>query len=191
MCLGLALADTFAQQGLQVLHIVVLEHPDVGATEPGSKTNGGMVKFVRDDKAAFSNESGNDGRVCGETHGGDEGILSANEHGDEGLGNNMKIIGTTSEPGSTRRDAVALDGLLNGIGATAPGLGETEVVVGGDVEGTGTGACEGTGTGACEDLGMVVVERDAVEKTNGAAGNASDGMGETLVEAGFKAAGIE
>jgi len=183
MCLGLALADTFAQQGLQVLHIVVLEHPDVGATEPGSKTNGGMVKFVRDDKAAFSNESGNDGRVCGETHGGDEGILSANEHGDEGLGNNMKIIGTTSEPGSTRRDAVALDGLLNGIGATAPGLGETEVVVGGDVE--------GTGTGACEDLGMVVVERDAVEKTNGAAGNASDGMGETLVEAGFKAAGIE
>jgi len=38
---------------------------------------------------------------------------------------------------------------------------------------------------------MVVVGGDAIEKTNGAAGNASDGMGETLVEAGFEAAGIE
>ena len=62
-------------------------------------------------------------------------------------------------------------------------MGKTEVVVGGDVE--------GTGTGACENLGVVVVGEDAVEKTNGAAGNASDGIGETLVEAGFKAAGIE
>lgn len=183
MCLGLALADTFAQQGLQVLHIVVLEHPDMGTTEPGSETNGGMVELVGDDEAAFANESGNDGRVCGKTHGADEGILSAEEHGDEGLGGDMKIIGTASEPGSTGRNAVALDGLLDGIGATALGLGKTEVVVGGDVE--------GTGTGACENLGVVVVGEDAVEKKNGAAGNASDGIGETLVEAGFKAAGIE
>jgi len=125
MCLGLALADTFTQQGLQVLHIVVLEHPDVGATEPGTETNGGMVELVGDDEAALANESGNDGRVCGETHGADEGILSADEHGDQGLGNDMKITRTASEPGSTGRNAVALDGLLYGVGATATGLGKT------------------------------------------------------------------
>ena len=161
----------------------MLEHPDMGAAEPGTKTNRGMIELVGDDEGAFADESRDDGGVGGETHGADEGVLSADKHGDEGLADDMEIIGTACEPGATGGNAVAVDGVLDGIGATATGLGKTEVVVGGDVE--------GTGAGACEDLGVVVIGGDVVEKKDGAAGDACDGMGEAFVKAGFKAASVE
>jgi hypothetical protein len=62
-------------------------------------------------------------------------------------------------------------------------LGESEVVVRGDVEGPGAGA------GGEERL--VVVRAGAVEDHDGAAGDAGDGLGETVVDPGFETPGVE
>jgi hypothetical protein len=62
-------------------------------------------------------------------------------------------------------------------------LGEAEVVVGGDVEGPSAGA------GGEERL--VVVRAGTVEDHDGTAGDAGDGLGETVVDPGFEPPGVE
>ena len=46
MRLGLALADTLLQQGFQSVHVVMLEHPDVGAAETDTESNRRVVELV-------------------------------------------------------------------------------------------------------------------------------------------------
>ena len=61
--LGLALADDLSQKRLEGLHVVVLEHPDVGAAETNTEPDRRMVELVRDDEAALGHERGDDRRV--------------------------------------------------------------------------------------------------------------------------------
>ena len=58
MSLGLALADNLLQQILQVLDVVVLEHADLGTTEPDAVSDRCVVELVGDDKGTLAGEDG-------------------------------------------------------------------------------------------------------------------------------------
>ena len=50
MRLRLALADDLAQQRLESLHVIVLEHAHICARETDTETDRGVIQLVRDDR---------------------------------------------------------------------------------------------------------------------------------------------
>jgi hypothetical protein len=91
---GLALRDGFAELGLEVLHVVVLEHCDHGAGETGTEADGGVVELIGDHEAALANNGREGGRVGNEAHGEDHGRWLANELGDQILDLECELGGT-------------------------------------------------------------------------------------------------
>lgn len=183
MCLGLPLTNNLPQQRLQTLHIIMLEHPHIRSTQPDPKPNRRMVELIRDNKAPLTHQCRDKRRIRCEPHRTDQRVLHPHKARHKRLAHRMQIAVPALQPRSACGYAVALDGLLDGIGASAACLSEPEVVVGGDVE------CARARAG--EDLGVVVVGRDTVEEDDGATGNACYGLGKAFVHAGFEAAGVE
>lgn len=68
---GLALGDSLAEDTLQVVDIVVLEHFNDSARESGTEADGGVIELVGDDKTTLSYESGECSGVGTKTHGED------------------------------------------------------------------------------------------------------------------------
>lgn len=164
-------------------HIVMLECPDVGPAVPHTHTNGRVIQLIRDDKAPFPNQRRDDRRVGREAHGADERIFRADELRDKGLTLYMQIRRAAFESGAPCRDPVPPERFLDNIGTPALGLRKAEVVVGRDIQ--------GAGAFAGELLGDVVIFRGAVEDGDGAACDASDRLGETIVNPSFESAGVE
>jgi hypothetical protein len=180
---GLALGDDLAQELLERLHVVVLEHADARAREPDADTDRGVVELVGDDEAALADERRDDGRVGREAHGHDGRVLLADEIGDERLGLLVEVECAALQPGSARADAIPLDALLDDVGAAAASLSETKVVVRRDVEGAGPSAGEGQR--------FVVILAVPVEEHDRPASDTGDGLAETVVDTSLEPAGIE
>lgn len=95
----------------------------------------------------------------------------------------MQIVRPTSKSGPTRTYPIPLQTLFNSIRTPSSRLCEPEVIIRRDID--------GTSFGACEFLGDVVVICYTVEFDDGATCDACDGLGETVVDTEFKAAGVE
>lgn len=142
-----------------------------------------MVELVRNDQTTLSNKGRDECGIGGEAHGADKSIFRADKFGDKSLPNGVQVAGAAGEPGATGRDAVSLNRFFDGIGTPAAGLSEAEVVVGGNVK----GACAITS----KNLGVIVVGGNTIQKNDGTTSYSGDGLGETLVQTSFKAAGIK
>lgn len=183
MRLRLALADDLAQQLLKRLHVVVLEHAHVRSAQPDPVPNRGVVELVRDDEAALADETRDDVRVCRETHGANERILHTEEPGDERLRLLVQIKGPAFETGAASGNAIPPDARLHRISARAVALRETEIVVRRNVE--RAGAC------ASGDHRLVVVGRVPVQEHDGTPWDASDGVGETVIDTKLETTRVE
>ena len=106
-----------------------------------------------------------------------------NELGNKALSSLVEIQRTAFETSSTAGESVSRDGLRDGISASATGLSKTEVVVGGDIETTGTAA-----GGVQVDI---VVVAFAIVTDNRAARDSGNRRGETVVKSDFKSSGIK
>ncbi len=183
MCPRLTLADAFAKQSLERVHVVVLELPDGGSAEPHAKADRRVVVLVRDDEASLIDEGRDGRRVCSETHRDDHRILGAEELRDELLRLSMKVERACVQPRTARRDTVPPDGRLDRVRAPARRLRKPEVIVRRDVE-----RARGR---PCELPGVIVVGRGAVVQHDRAAGDAGRRAREAVVEALLEPAGVE
>ena len=100
--LGLTLTDHLTKQVFQVVHVVVLEHANVGTTETDTSTNGSMVQLIRDNQTTLGDQSGDDSRVGRETHRAEESRLHAHETRNKRLGLDVQVEGTNFTTGTAR-----------------------------------------------------------------------------------------
>jgi hypothetical protein len=96
MSFRLALADNLPQQRLQTLHIIMLERPDMGSTQPYTEANGCMVKLIRDDQTPLPDKRWNERRIGRKTHRTDKCVLHSNKAGDKSFASGVEVIRTTS-----------------------------------------------------------------------------------------------
>lgn len=183
MALGLALADDLAQQVLQILHIIMLEHPNLCPAEPDTHTDGRMVELVRDDQAPFTHKRRNHRGITRKTHRSDQRVLRADEPRNKPLRLDMHLQRPSFIPAPQTAQAKLLDSRLDRVGAPTTGLCEPEVVVRRDVE--------RARDAARVVVRVVVVGCDAVEDVDRASGDARDGVRETVVHAGLQPARVE
>lgn len=95
MGLGLALTDDFPQEVLKRVHGVVLERPDTGPAQPDAEPDRRVIKLVRNDQTAFSDQGRDDSRIRRETHGRNNRVFLTDKLGDEALSRLMEIQRTT------------------------------------------------------------------------------------------------
>jgi hypothetical protein len=120
----------------------MLEHPYVGAAQSCTDTDRCVIKFVRDEEAAFGDECRYNRGVGRKAHRRDNRILLSNETGNERFCGQMQLGGATFNPGATRGEAVTTKTLLNGVCTSTLSLSKTKVIVGRNVEGAGRGSGE-------------------------------------------------
>ncbi len=183
MRLRLTLADHLSEKFLEALHVVMLEHPDVGPAHTYTNTNGGMVELVRNDQATLTDQGRDDSRIRRKTHRAKKSVLHTHEPSNQGLCLDVQIERTTLQTAATRRDTVPLDGFDISIRACSFGLSKPKVVVGGNVE--------GPSTSTSEVHVLVVIRGVAVENLDSTAWDASYRGGEAVVNAQLEPTGIE
>ena len=133
---------------------------------PGASDDGGVVELVADNEAALLDEGGDVGRVGGKAHGRHDGGRLAHIAGHQRLHLEVKVLSTDVSSGTRGGHTVLLDGNLSRIGTGSLALGESEVVVGSEVE--------AGGASAGEPEGRIVVVRLAIEEGDLPAWNSSD-----------------
>ena len=179
----LALGDGFAQEALEIVDVVVLEHFDHGAGEAGAEPDGGVVQLVGDDQTAFADEGGEGGGVGLEAHGEDHGGFFAYEACDEVFDLDVQIRGAGVGARAGHGDAVFLDGFFHGVGAGTFGLGKAKVVVGRHVE--------GFSGRACQSEMQVVVVGFAIYQSDVSSWNSSCWSRKAVVDPHFQSSNVE
>ena len=107
----------------------MLEHADVGVTQPHAKADRGVVELVGDHQTSLADHHRDEGRIRGKTHRTDERILHAHEPRNEGFAQNVEIVRTGMQTRTAGGDAVSFEQLLDGIRAPAARLCKAEIIV--------------------------------------------------------------
>ena len=183
MRLWLALTDDLPEQRLERFYTVVLEHPYIRTTQPRTKTNRRMIQLVGDEEATLGDECGNDRRVGRKTHRGNEGVLLANETGNQRFCGHVQLRRTTFESGATCGDAIATEAFLNCVCTPTLVGSKSEIIVRRNIETTRRRSRKGEG--AVVILGHTVEERDR------SSWDATDRRGEAIIYTCLEPSGVE
>lgn len=174
MCPRLSLRDDFPQERFQRIHVVVLEPSDTGTTESRTETDRRVIKFVRNDQAAFADQSGDGGGICSETHGADHGGFGAYESSHKLFSLDVQVGCRGIVTGSSTGYPVSSNGSFGSIGTSTGGRCETEVIVGRNVERAG-------GTASQREC-VVFIDRGSIETYDGTSCDTSDRPSKALVQ---------
>lgn len=183
MRLWLALADDLPEQRFERFYIIVLEHPYIRTTQSRTKTNRRMIQLVGDEEATLGNECGNDRGVGRKTHRRNEGVILANETGNQRFCGHVQLRRTTFETGATCGDAVATKAFLSCVCTPTLSGSKSEIVVRGNIETTRRRSRKGEG--AVVILGLTVEERDR------SSWDARDRRGETIIYTCLEPSAVE
>jgi len=142
-----------------------------------------MIQLVGDDEATLGDECGNDRGVGRKTHRGNEGVLLANEMGNQRFCGHVQLRRTTFETGATCGDAVATNAFLSCVCTRTSTGSKSEIVVRRNVETTRSRSRKGEAA--------VVILGLTVEEGNRSSWDASDRRGETVIYTRLEPSGVE
>jgi hypothetical protein len=142
-----------------------------------------MIQLVGDEEGTLGNECGNDRGVGRKTHRRNEGILMANETGNQCFCGHVQLRRTTFESGATSRDAIATKAFLNCVCTRTSSGSKSEIVVRRNIETT----CRRSRKGK----GAVVIPGLTVEEPDRSSWDARDRRRKTIIYTCLEPSGVE